>query len=92
MHVVCMCDFFTNSGNFRAQKDHSTQVPTAKDQGSEGTKDAGEGGERFKNGPAFTKRKGESLRSYLERLDMEANAQIMEAYRKSRKPSERRRR
>ena len=40
----------------------------------------------------FTKRKGESLKSYLERLDMEANTQIMEAYRKSRKPSERRRR
>ena len=89
MRAVSVGDFFTNSGNFRAEKDHSTQVPTAKDQG---TKDDGEGGESSKKGPVFTKRKGESLKSYLERLDMEANAQIMEAYRKSRKPSERRRR
>ena len=44
------------------------------------------------DGPMFTKRKGESLKSYLERIDMESNARIMEAYRKNRKPSERRKR
>lgn len=43
-------------------------------------------------GPMFSKRKGESLKSYLERVDMEANARIMETFRKNRKPSERRKR
>ena len=43
-------------------------------------------------GPMFSKRKGESLKSYLERVDMEANTRIMEAFRKNRKPSERRKR
>ena len=40
--------------------------------------------------PMFSKRKGESLKSYLERVDVEANARIMETFRKNRKPSERR--
>lgn len=40
----------------------------------------------------FVKRKGESLKNYLERIDVETNARIMEAYRKNRKPSERRKR
>ena len=40
----------------------------------------------------FTKRRGESLKSYFERIDVEANSRIMEAYRKNRKPSERRKR
>ena len=45
-----------------------------------------------RKGPMFSKRKGESLRSYLERVDMEANAKIMETFRKNRKPSDRRKR
>ena len=45
-----------------------------------------------KEGPMFTRRKGESLKSYMERMDMEANAKIMEVFRKNRKPSERRKR
>ena len=49
-------------------------------------------GEVKKEGPMFTRRKGETLKSYLERMDIEANAKIMEAYRKSRKPSDRRKR
>ena len=40
--------------------------------------------------PMFLKREEESLRSYLERVDMEANARIMETFRKNRKPSDRR--
>lgn len=43
-----------------------------------------------KGEPAFTRRKGESLRNYLERIDIETNAKIMETFRKNRKPSERR--
>ena len=42
--------------------------------------------------PMFTKRKGETLKSYLERVDMEASARIMEAFRKNRKPGDRRKR
>ena len=38
----------------------------------------------------FKRRKGEGLKSYLERIDVEANARIMEAHRKNRKQSERR--
>lgn len=49
-------------------------------------------GEVKKEGPMFTRRKGETLKSYLERMDIEANAKIMEAYRKNRKPSDRRKR
>lgn len=49
-------------------------------------------GSSSQEGPMFRKRRGENLKSYLERIDVEANSRIMEAYRKSRKPSERRKR
>ena len=42
--------------------------------------------------PLFKRQKGESLKAYLERIDIESNARIMEAYRKSRGKSERRKR
>ena len=41
---------------------------------------------------AFQRRKGESLREYLERLDVESNARIMDCYKKGRRMSERRKR
>ena len=40
----------------------------------------------------FKRQRGESLKAYLERIDIESNARIMEAYRKSRGKSERRKR
>ena len=40
----------------------------------------------------FKRQKGESLKAYLERIDIESNARIMEAYRKTRGKSERRKR
>ena len=40
----------------------------------------------------FRRRKGEGLKKYLERVDMETNARIMEAFRKGRKMRERRKR
>lgn len=42
--------------------------------------------------PLFKRQKGESLKAYLERIDFESNARIMEAYRKTRGKSERRKR
>ena len=43
-----------------------------------------------KQDPMFQRRKGESLKAYLERIDIEANAHIMESFRKNRKMSEKR--
>ena len=40
----------------------------------------------------FKRQRGESLKAYLERIDVESNARIMEAYRRSRKQSDRRKR
>ena len=40
----------------------------------------------------FRRRKGEGLKKYLERVDMETNARIMEAFRKGRRMRERRKR
>ena len=40
----------------------------------------------------FRRRKGESLKGYLERVDVEANTHIMDTYRKSRRMNEKRRR
>ena len=42
--------------------------------------------------PPLKRQKGESLKAYLERIDVESNARIMDAYRKSRVQSERRKR
>ena len=42
--------------------------------------------------PMFKRQRGESLKAYLERIDVESNARIMEAYRRSRKQSDRRKR
>jgi hypothetical protein len=42
--------------------------------------------------PLFKRQKGESLKAYLDRIDVESNARIMEAYRRSRKQSDRRKR
>ena len=42
--------------------------------------------------PVFKRQRGESLKAYLERIDVESNARIMEAYRRSRKQSDRRKR
>ena len=89
IYAPTVCDSSIDLAGFRTHRKDSTQISTAKDPGTGG---GGEGGEKSKEGPMFSKRKGESLKSYLERVDMEANAQIMEAFRKSRKPSERRRR
>ena len=57
--------------------------------------DVGEGRESrgrrgAREGPMFSKRNGESLKGYLERVDMESNARIMDTFRKNRKPSDRR--
>ena len=41
---------------------------------------------------SFQRRKGESLKAYLERLDVESNAKIMESYKRDRRMSDRRRR
>ena len=45
-----------------------------------------------KEQPMFKRQKGESLKAYLERIDIESNARIMEAYRKTRGKRERRKR
>lgn len=50
------------------------------------------GGPALGEGPMFRRRKGEGLRKYLERVDMETNARIMEALKKGRKMRERRKR
>ena len=42
--------------------------------------------------PVFKRQRGESLKAYLERIDVESNARIMEAYRRNRKQSDRRKR
>jgi hypothetical protein len=42
--------------------------------------------------PLFKRQKGESLKAYLDRIDVESNARIMEAYRRSRRQSDRRKR
>ena len=42
--------------------------------------------------PMFQRQKGETLKAYFERIDIEANARIMESFRKSRKMSDRRQR
>ena len=47
---------------------------------------------RGHDSPMFKRQRGESLKAYLERIDIESNARIMEAYRKSRGKSERRKR
>ena len=62
------------------------QNPVVVGEGKEGS------GRDAREEPMFSKRKGESLKSYLERVDVEANARIMETFRKNRKPSERRKR
>ena len=59
---------------------------SAKDESTPGQ----EGREKSEDGAMFKRRKGEGLKSYLERIDVEANARIMEAHRKNRKLSERR--
>ncbi len=45
-----------------------------------------------KEGPMFERRKGESLKEYFNRIDVEANTHIMESYRANRKKSDRRKR
>ena len=40
----------------------------------------------------FHRREGETLKAYLERIDVETNARIMESFRKNRKMSDRRKR
>ena len=47
-------------------------------------------GGRKKEEPMFQRRKGESLKAYFERIDVESNARIMESFRKNRKMSDRR--
>lgn len=44
------------------------------------------------DGVKFERRRGETLKSYLERIDVESNERIMEAHRKNGKMSERRKR
>ena len=45
-----------------------------------------------KEEPEFQRRKGEGLKEYLDRMDVESNARIMDAFRKSRRVSDRRKR
>ena len=45
-----------------------------------------------KGDPMFKRRRGESLKAYLDRIDVESNTRIMEAYRRNRKQSDRRKR
>ena len=40
----------------------------------------------------FQRRAGETLKAYLERIDVESNARIMESFRKNRRMTDRRRR
>ena len=49
-------------------------------------------GKKLREAPMFKRRKGESVKDYLERVDVEANTHIMETYRKSRRINEKRRR
>ncbi len=50
------------------------------------------GEEVGKEGPMFERRRGETVRAYFDRIDVEANARIMESYRTSRKKSDRKKR
>ena len=56
-----------------------------------GPKDCDDGGKSDRE-PLLKRQKGESLKAYLERIDVESNARVMEAYRKTRVQSERRKR
>lgn len=58
----------------------------------EQTVDAKGGSVKDEREPLFKRERGESLKAYLERIDVESNARIMEAYRRSRKQSNRRKR
>lgn len=58
----------------------------------EQTIEAKGGSAKDKQVPMFKRQRGESLKAYLERIDVESNARVMEAYRRSRKQSDRRKR
>ena len=48
--------------------------------------------QEMESGLTFQRREGETLKAYLERIDVESNARIMESFRKNRRMSDRRRR
>ena len=64
------------------------QIEKGNDANSGGSVTKGEQQEQ----PMFKRQRGESLKAYLERIDVESNARIMEAFRRSRKQSDRRKR
>jgi len=64
-------------------KPAATLVPASKDRGAS---------QETESGLTFQRCKGETLKAYLERIDVESNARIMECFRKNRRMSDRRRR
>ena len=54
--------------------------------------DAHDGSVKNERRPMLKRQRGESLKAYLERIDVESNERMMEAFRKSRKQSDRRKR
>ena len=62
----------------------------SKSSGKVGKKEEEPTEEQGKREPMFQRRKGESLKAYFERIDVEANSHIMESFRKERKSSDRR--
>ena len=49
------------------------------------------GSQEMESGLTFQRRKGETLKAYLERIDVESNARIMECFQRNRRMSDRRR-
>lgn len=86
----------SNNGGAQGQFEDGGRTSSRKDDGL--SKSADDGRRRRSNQDrgeqelTFKRKKGESLKAYLERIDIESNSRMMEAHRKSRVQSERRKR
>lgn len=68
------------------------KAEVSKGSGSGETLTAGSHSGKEKEAPMFERQKGESVRDFFDRVDVEANVRIMESYRANRKMSDRRKR
>ena len=86
----------SNNGGAQGQFEDCGRTSSRKDDGL--SKSADDGRRRRSNQDrgeqelTFKRKNGESLKAYLERIDIESNSRMMEAHRKSRVQSERRKR
>lgn len=80
----------SSCNNFRQESDSRDKESSRKE--SEGVSARVGDGQKRDQEPVFKRQRGESLKAYLERIDIESNARLMEAYRKSRGKSDRRKR